>query len=101
MSIIEDLYEFFPHEIVFKILSYRPNKTATLMQIYWHKKSLAASLASITEHNREMLELMEVTGVSQLIGAFYFSDWYMYNVSPQWSANIDLQEERETHWYLN
>lgn len=97
MSIIEDLYEFFPNEIVFKILSYRPNKTATLMQIYWHKKSFAASLASITEHNREMLELMEETGVN----FFHFSDWYLYNASPQWAANIDIQEARETHWYLN
>lgn len=97
MSIIEDLYEFFPNEIVFKILSYRPNKTATLMRVYWHKKSFAASLASITEHNREMLELIEETGVYE----FYFSDWYMYNVSPQSSANIDIQEARETQWYLN
>jgi len=99
MSIIEDLYEFFPNEIVFKILSYRPNMTATLIRAYWHKKSFAASLASITEHNREMLELIEETAGYGFY--FSFSDWYLYNVSPQWSANIDIQETRETQWYLN
>lgn len=96
MSIIEDLYEFFPNEIVFKILSYRPNKTATLMRVYWHKKSFAASLASITEQHREMIEFIEETAAP-----FNFNDWYMYNVSPQSDTNIAIQETRETHWYLN
>jgi hypothetical protein len=96
MSIIEDLYEFFPNEIVFKILSYQPNKTATLMRIYWHKKSFAASVSLINKYYREMNEFEDET-----TALFGFYDWYMYNESPQWDSNAETQLARETLWYYH
>jgi hypothetical protein len=37
-TMIYKLYEIFPAEIIFKILSYRPHATADMIKLYWHRK---------------------------------------------------------------
>ena len=79
---IQELFEVFPENIAFQILTYSPHKTADMIRKHWHQSHMVDVLDNINKLNKRMIEFEDDSGVP-----FGFYVWYMYNHSPQWYHN--------------
>ena len=96
---INELYEMFPNEIVFKILSFQPHQTADMIRGYWlwrrlHNMGMFRIRQDIDRIFAHMVDVEQDTGIP-----FGFYEWYMYNEVWQMFDNIERASGRIGDWY--